>query len=139
MGRLHSSIAKCPPVGRQEHSYAEYAVATSDLVITPRSNGQPVECSAVQSEPAETFQSIFMNGIVYSSNLQELTCDPTGTPSLGRGGCNKSRENPGIAKVGLTPPPHPPILALWWISRQKVRKFDSRQLTTKRVNQHILG
>ena len=56
---------------------------------------------------------------------------------LGRGGCNKSRENPGIAKIGLTP--RPPILALWWISRQKVRKFDSRQLTTKRVNQHILG
>ena len=23
---------------------------------------------------------------------------------LGRGGCNKSRENPGIVKIGLTPP-----------------------------------
>ena len=31
------------------------------------------------------------------------------------------------------------ILAHWWIWRQKVRKFDSRHLTTKRVNQHILG
>ena len=24
--------------------------------------------------------------------------------AIGRGGCNKSRENPGIAKIGLTPP-----------------------------------
>ena len=24
---------------------------------------------------------------------------------LREGGCNKSRENPGIAKIGLTPPP----------------------------------
>ena len=63
----------------------------------------------------------------------------SGNDCLGRGGCNRSRENPGIAKIGLTPPPRPPILAHWWISRQKVRKFDSRQLTTKRVNQHILG
>ena len=60
---------------------------------------------------------------------------------LGRGGSVKSRENPGIAKIGLTPSltHRPPILALWWTSRQKVRKFDSRQLTTKRVNQYILG
>ena len=48
--------------------------------------------------------------------------------TLGRGGCYKSRENPGIAKIGLTPlPPCPPIMALWWISRQKARKCDSRQ------------
>ena len=40
--------------------------------------------------------------------------------SLREGGCNRSRENPDIAKIGLTPP----ILALWWISRQKVRKFE---------------
>ena len=33
----------------------------------------------------------------------------------GRGGRTKSSQNPGIAKIGLTPPPRPPILALWWI------------------------
>ena len=36
----------------------------------------------------------------------------------GRGWGNRSSENPGIAKIGLTPP-ITPILALWWIWRQK--------------------
>ena len=44
---------------------------------------------------------------------------------LGRGYDVRRFRNPGIAKIGLTP--HPPILAHWWISRQKVRKCDSRQ------------
>ena len=37
---------------------------------------------------------------------------------LGRGVQNRRRENLGIAKIGLTPP-LTPILALWWIWRQK--------------------
>ena len=34
---------------------------------------------------------------------------------LGRGWWNRRLENLGIAKIGLTPPPLTPILALWWI------------------------
>ena len=45
-------------------------------------------------------------------------------------------QNPGIARIGLTP--HPPILAHWWISRQKVRKCDSRQWI-KRAYSKILA
>ena len=39
-----------------------------------------------------------------------------------------------LPRLAWPPLPAPPILALWWISRQKARKCDSRQLTTKRVN-----
>ena len=55
---------------------------------------------------------------------------------LGRGCYNRRFQNPGIAKIGLTP--HPPILAHWWISRQKVRKCDSRQWI-KRAYSKILA
>ena len=48
---------------------------------------------------------------------------PLRSPGLGRGGCSKTRENPGTL-VDLT---------------TKAHKCDSRQLTTKRVNQNILG
>ena len=40
--------------------------------------------------------------------LQASGPPPTlGSPGLGRGGCLKTRENTGIAKIGLTPPPSP--------------------------------
>ena len=38
-----------------------------------------------------------------------------------------------LALPRLARPPRPPILALWWIWRQKVRKCDSQQLMTKRT------
>ena len=51
---------------------------------------------------------------------------------LGRGWCNRRLENLGIAKIGLTPPPLTPILALWWISRQK-RVNATRDILTQKV------
>ena len=49
---------------------------------------------------------------------------------LGRGGCTKTSQNPGIAKIGLTPP-RPPILALWWIWRNKTLKCESQHFVNK--------
>ena len=69
-----------------------------------------------------------------------------GRHHLGRGGRCRSSQNPGIAKIGLPPLPLTPILALWWIWRQKRVKATRNILTTKvrkwpflGVNDYFLG
>ena len=60
------------------------------------------------------------------------------TSGLGWVGITGALKILALPKLAWPPPPLPPYLAHWWIWQQKVRKYDSRQLTTKRVNQHIL-
>ena len=79
------------------------------------------------------FYAIFGGASLTHLSIHPSTCfhlclkGPARVKDLGRGCYNRRFQNPGIAKIGLTPPPHTPILAHWWISRQKVRKCDSRQ------------
>ena len=49
---------------------------------------------------------------------------------LGRGCSNRSSENPGIAKIGLTPPPYPNPGTLVDLTT-KARKCDSRHFDVK--------
>ena len=51
---------------------------------------------------------------------------------LGRGGRNRLRENLGIAKIGVTPPPYPNPGTLVE-STTKARKCDSRHFDDKSV------
>ena len=48
-----------------------------------------------------------------------VICKVQGINHFRRDVQNRRRENLGIAKIGLAPPPLTPILALWWIWRQK--------------------
>ena len=58
-----------------------------------------------------------------SDDAEESSDPGESDDSVREGGCNKSREDPGIAKIGLTPPP-PPNLGT---------------LVDFTTNQHILG
>ena len=55
------------------------------------------------------------SSFIYSQKRQKTIS----IPHWYRYGLSKNEQS----KFGLIPPPHPPILAHWWISRQKVRQF----------------